>query len=399
VSGAAGVVADTLASGGKTIAFGGSSATATARQFGYSTHILANDTDSAADAYTALATAGGATTVRDDNAFQWRYVETSKGVYDWEASDSLIAFAAKHNLHVLMLTDTIASWSTASDATGFGNFVGVLAARYGPGGAFWAANPTLPKVYPAGIEIWNEENVDDTMPPATFTPLLKAAYKAVRQAYPAPAGMAAMPVVLGGLAPAGAYNDAECTGSANKPIASWGDINPLNYLEMVYKAGGGGSFDAVGWHPYSYSDKDTAAFMLEFDRCSAWSQMNDTHTQNNTSPSAVSLMQQYGDGTKKIWITEAGAPTCMVKSAVTYPCVTEDEQAKLATQEVALWKTYPWAGNYYWYSLRDDFGGTDTTEKEAHFGTVRGISNTTTNGGPGSLKPAYTALKSAYTLR
>ncbi len=392
MSGATALTNDNGASGSQSVLFGGTGNTTT-RLYGYSTHILANDTDPQADAYTALAASGGATTVRDDNAFQWKYTETSKGVYDWEASDALITFAANHGLHVLMLTDSIATWSTSADTAGFGDFVGKLASRYGPGGAFWLTNPTVPKVYPAGIEIWNEENVDDTMPPAVLTPLLKSAYASVRRTYASPASM---PVVLGGLAPSGAYNDAECTGATNKPIASWGDISPLNYLESVYKAGGGGSFDAVGWHPYNFSDKDTAAYILAYDRCSAWSQMNDTHIQNPATPSVVSLMQQYGDGSKKIWITETGVSTCAPTGTSNYPCVTEAEQAKLATQQVAAWKTYPWAGNFYWYSLRDDFGGNDTADDQAHFGTVRGTLNSTANGGPGSLKPAFTNLKNAY---
>ena len=58
----------------------------------------------------------------------------------------------------------------------------------------------------------------------------------------------------------------------------------------------------------------------------------------------------------------------------------------MGVREVALWKTFSWAGNYYWYDLRDD--GTSTTDREHHFGAVR-HDNT--------LKPSYAALKKAWT--
>jgi hypothetical protein len=138
----------------------------------------------------------------------------------------------------------------------------------------------------------------------------------------------------------------------------------------MYKAGAVGYMDAVGWHPYNFTSGSTAASMLSNQVWSAWSQMS------QTSPSARSLMTQYGDGAKQIWATDLGAPTNLVG---------ETEQGSLATQEVALWKSFSWAGNYYWYDLRDDC--TTSTDNECHFGAVR-----TDN----SLKPAYKALKTAW---
>ena len=392
------IVSSNGATGGKAVRFEGLAAqptptptpapsTASTDRFGYAVHTL-EQSDPAT--YIALAENGGATTVRDDDAFQMASAETKKGVYDWTSSDQLMQYEVQAHLHVLILTDTVASWSGLADPADFGAFVGQLAARYGPGGAFWTANPSLPKLYPSGIEIWNEENLSPSTPPATYAALLKAAYAAVRTVYPAPAGIISMPVILGGLGPAGAYNDVECTGAKNTPSSA--DVyNPLNYLADVYAAGAGGSFDAVGWHPYNFVYGGTAAQMLQYNVCSAWSQMD------QTTPSVVSLMQAGNDASKKIWATEAGVPTCLTGGGSTYGCVSEAEQAALATTELTDWKSYPWAGNYYWYDLRDDDGGASTSDDEEHFGTVRGTANTVANGGPESLKPAYTALKTAYT--
>ena len=89
-------------------------------------------------------------------------------------------------------------------------------------------------------------------------------------------------------------------------------------------------------------------------------------------------MTQNGDGNKKVWATEIGAPTDTGHYS-------ESEQASLASQLIPKWKSYSWAGNFYWYDLRND--GTDITYTEDNFGTVRTDS---------SLKPSYAALKNAW---
>jgi len=181
--------------------------------------------------------------------------------------------------------------------------------------------------------------------------------------------------VLGGLSPAGGYDEAVCgTPGTGHDAAQW---NPVNYLQALYADGIHGSFDAVGWHAYNFKTGETAAQMLAYAPCSAWSQMSATPV------SARSLMTAHGDAAKKIWITEAGAPTCTV--GLTYnPCVTVAQQAALATAE-AKWRTLSWAGGYYWYDIRDKT--TDPQQAASHFGAVYA------NNSP---KPAYQALLKAW---
>jgi polysaccharide biosynthesis protein PslG len=186
-----------------------------------------------------------------------------------------------------------------------------------------------------------------------------------------------MVVLTGGLAPVGGYNDANCNGGTSGTTS--GAENGLNYLQAMYANGAAGSFDAVGWHPYNFWSGATAVQMLAYHPCSAWSQMADTPV------SVRSLMTANGDSVKKIWSTEFGASSCIAGAA--YRCVTETEQANLATNSMVLWKGFSWSGGYYWYDVRDDFGGTSTTNDEAHFGAVRG---------DGSLKPSYSTLKTAW---
>lgn len=329
-------------------------------RFGYAMHINRMSDQST---YVNEALNGGAKTIRDD--FAWSSIETSLNTYNWNGPDNIIKQTAPKGLDVLAMAGYSPSWASScgggdkcgpTNVSYYADFVKQVALRYGHNGSFWTDNPTIPK-HPIAIEIWNEPNISfwANPNPANYTALLKAGYTAIKSVDPQ------MTVVSAGLAPYGSYGSVASDGSR---------INPVTFLEGMYKAGVAGYMDAVGWHPYNYQSGWTATYMLSNQVWSAWSQMS------QTSPSARSLMTQYGDGNKKIWATELGAPTNLVG---------ETEQGNLATQEVSSWKSYSWAGNYYWYDLRDDC--TTSTDNECHFGAVR-----TDN----SLKPAYTALKNAW---
>jgi polysaccharide biosynthesis protein PslG len=336
--------------------------------------------------YVGLIEKGGANSLRDD--VSWAYIEPTQGTFDWADPDEIVTEAAEHHLHPLLIVDTSPLWasggSTANpdwfwlpprSAAAYGAFAAAVAARYGPGGAFWQDHPTLPVYLPAGLELWNEENLSSSWggeapDPGLYTAMAKAAYPLIKQADPT------MTVVLGGLSPAGGYDDVTCSGQTGTghDASAW---NGVNYLQALYGDGIHGYFDAVGWHAYNFNTGESAAQMLAYQPCSAWSQMSATPV------SARSLMTAYGDAAKKVWITEAGAPTCT--PGLTYnPCVSVAQQAALATAE-AKWRTLSWAGGYYWYDIRDKT--TDPQEAASHFGAVYA------NNSP---KPAYEALLKAW---
>jgi len=352
---------------------------------GYDAHVEAQQDPGQ---YVSLISGGGANSFRDD--FSWASVEPEQGSFDWSSTDAIMTQAARHGLHVLMIADTSPAWASGGstsqpdwywlpprDPATYGAFAGRLAARYGAGGTFWKQHPQLPAVLPAGIELWNEENTagfwgGQTPSPQVYTGMVKAAWTAIHRADPS------MTVVTGGLAPAGGYDDVTCDQKKGSGHDAQ-DWNGLNYLQAMYHYGAGGHFDAVGWHPYNFWTGAGAGQMLTYNLCSAWSQLT------GTPVSVRSLMAAHGDGGKRIWATETGAPTCV--SGATYTCVTEKAQATLAADEVRQWRSWSWAGGYYWYDIRDDDGGTSTTDVEQHFGAVLG------NDQP---KPAYAALRTAW---
>jgi polysaccharide biosynthesis protein PslG len=355
-----------------------------ARPVGYAAQVGSQSDPSR---YVGLIEAGGATSLRDD--VSWASVEPARGRFIWSGPDEIVTQAAEHHLHALLVIDTTPPWASGGSASNpgrywlpprnpadYGVFAADVAARYAAGGTFWKEHPGLPVYLLAGVELWNEENLKlfwggATPDPHTYAAMVTAAYGRIKQVDPS------MTVVLGGLAPGGAYNDVTCSGhvGTGHDAAAW---NGVNYLQALYADGIHGHFDAIAWHPYNFWKGATATQMLTYNPCSAWSQMA-------TTPVSVrSLMVARGDAAKSIWITEAGAPTCV--TGATYTCVSPTVQADLATAETSLWRSYSWAGGFYWYDIRDDSLGMQYAA--SHFGAV------TPDDSP---KPAYHALQQAWT--
>jgi polysaccharide biosynthesis protein PslG len=356
-----------------------------AKPVGYSTHVVLQADPTR---YVGLVEGGGAISLRDD--VRWASVEPTQGKFNWKAPDEIVTQAALHHLHALLVVDTSPKWASGSsaakpqwlwlpprNATVYGEFAAMVAARYGPGGVFWRDHPELSIYLPAGLELWNEENIEsfwggETPSPKVYAAMVEAAYPLIKQADPT------MTVVLGGLSPSGAYDDVTCssrTGQGHN-ATNW---NGLNYLQVLYADGIHGYFDAVGWHPYNFWNGATAAQMLAYNSCSAWSQMSATPV------SVRSLMIANGDADKRVWITETGAPSCAANVSFS-PCVSPVQQADLASTEARLWRTLSWAGGFYWYDIRDD---NVTQQVQAHFGAV------SANDSP---NPSYYALQQVFDL-
>jgi hypothetical protein len=163
-------------------------------------------------------------------------------VYHFSNEDTEVAALATHHIQWLPIIDYSAPWAAttvgdwrsppASDAE-FASFAAAIAARYGPGGTFWAQYPQLPYEPVSTFEIWNEENADyywDTGPdPAAYGQL----YLAARQAIHAVDGSAQ--VMIGGL---------------TNPQQG---ISALSFLTQMFQdvPGLAGNVDAVGLHPYA----------------------------------------------------------------------------------------------------------------------------------------------------
>ena len=143
-------------------------------------------------------------------------------------------------------------------------------------------------------------------------------------------------------------------------------LDAVSFLQRTYASGAAGSFDAVGWHPYSYPNAPGG-----LNPTSAWVQMYGTAT------SVRSIMSAFGDADKQVWATEFGAHTAPESAGA----LSEVQQAGYLGGGIDLWRGYPWAGPLFVYQLRDR--GTNPTDQEDHFGLERA---------DGSHKPAWSAV-------
>lgn len=252
--------------------------------------------------------------------------------FDWSEMDRIIDLAGAFGIRVLPVVGSTPEWawrdperpSPPRDPKAYGRFLKAAVDRYGPRGIHvW--------------EIWNEPNLEGPFPPrpdpVAYAALLKEAALAIRSADPDAT------IVLGGLAAV------TTTDPDGRPPA----IAAVEFLETVYAEGAGDSFDAVGFHPYTWSD------LPDLDaRRNSWGLM--------AGPMRA-VMAAHGDEAKAIWITEYGAATNEDHGGVS-----ETRQAELLAAGVALARGTPWIGPLFWYSYRDL--GTDAEDREQWFGLL-----------------------------
>jgi hypothetical protein len=300
----------------------------------------------------------GATWVRFDLA--WATVQRNgSDAWDWSMYDTVVGAVAAHGLRSLPILDYTPGWARRDgctdlkcepkDAAAFGRFAGAAVRRYSPAGVTtW--------------EIWNEPNLAQSWQPAAnadaYGRLLRAASDAIR-ATGQPAA-----VLLGGLGPT---------------VTNGRDIAPVDFVRRVYEVAGAHSFDGIAMHPYSFP-----ALPTEAAQWTGWSQMRRVRA----------LMVARGDASKKVWITEFGAPTNGAGALATLESrrydqqpdhVDEDLQRRTAELGVSQAIGTQWINAFFWYGYQDL--GVNRADNEDFFGVVRP---------DGSFKPAYQALRQAF---
>lgn len=286
---------------------------------------------------------------------EWSNVETAPGQYNWSAYDQIVRAVSSRGLQSLAIIDYTPTWARRSecantpmcapaDPGAYGRFAAAAAARYTPLGIrYW--------------EIWNEPNNANFFQPganaSAYTALLRSAYPAIKRINHSAT------IVTGGTSPAD-------TGG--------GYLSPPDFIRGIYTNGARGYFDAVAHHPYSYPFTPSNVHPG-----SAWSQLTEIHN----------IMAANGDGAKKIWATEYGAPTNGPGPTAVpgqWPLqggwqVNEALQAIMLTDAISRYRSYSWAGPFFWYSYQD--AGTSRSTVENFFGLLRY---------DGTRKPAYDAF-------
>lgn len=249
---------------------------------------------------------------------------------DWPTLDATVTAARARGLNLIGVIQTLPKYArpagapmtygptTQAQRDVVSNFAGLAAKRYQGKIDTW--------------EVWNEENLTAFWYPtpnaANYTALLKQTYASIKAAAP-------NSTVLSG-------------GTGGKGATA--DIDALQFITQMYASGAKPYFDAMGVHAYAAPQYGNLGEFLRL-------------------PNYRAIMDNNGDTTKQLWITEGGT---RVASGFGTEAVQADNTAKL----VAAWKAVHNHGPMMFFSLLDD--------ADPGFGLLRP---------DGSARPAYAALQ------
>lgn len=260
----------------------------------------------------------------------WPSIQPTPDSWNWGPTDRIVNAATSRGIQILGTLGYTPPWARGpgtdgkyppSDYNNYARFAQAAAARYkGVGVRSW--------------EIWNEPNQVYWWKPApnpwAYTDLLRRAYGAIKAVDPGAT------VIGGGLAPAPDAGDGS-------------QINGETFVRRMYEAGARGNFDALAMHPYSYPVEPMYPHPM--------------NAFSSTTPAVHQVMEANGEGWKKVWLTEYGAPTSGYRS------ISEYQQADFlvkAYDQVARW---PWAGPLFYYMYRNQ--GWDPNNTSDNFGLRR----------------------------
>jgi polysaccharide biosynthesis protein PslG len=211
--------------------------------------------------------------------FYWAYIQPAEHVYQWHHADRIMSAARQQGLQIIARLGVVPAWArpepreketshnylTPDRYKDYTQFVREFAARY--------------KDQVIGIIPWNEPNLtgewgyQGVIGPEKYIEFLRPIYESVHSVAPG------MLVIGGALAPT-----IEPPGS---PVA----YNDIDYLRRIYEIGGDQYFDALAVHTYGFTvppEADPQPDTLNFRRFELLQQ----------------IMDQYGDGSKPVYITE-----------------------------------------------------------------------------------------------
>ncbi|MGB8405367.1 MAG: hypothetical protein WCE30_15000 [Mycobacterium sp.] len=263
--------------------------------------------------------------------FDWSRIEGVKGTFDWSFTDRMVRAASTHSMKVLALLTYSPSWARPSgtgshvpptDVADYATFARVAAQRYSPLGVDrW--------------EIWNEPNIGDFWQPKPnidqYGALFRAAAAALRDVDPRAT------VLTGGLT----------RGTTTKDRSR---IAQTEFIDGLYANGSAQLASAIAIHPYSFPVLPAVGGPEAAGRFA-------------DLPAVHAVMDHWGDGGKKIWATEFGAPTGTDDEAMS-----EADQAKSIAQAEQMVRAWNWMGPLIIFELRDH--GTDRSDIEQNFGVL-----------------------------
>jgi spore germination protein YaaH len=292
---------------------------------------------------------------------EWFRYNPAPGQYgDWGPLDRIADSARAAGIKVLFSVVKAPQWSRPpgdteqgppADPAAYAEFMKAMASHF--------------KGRVQAYEVWNEQNLyyewggfGNKLNAGKYVQLLKAAYAAIKSVD------SSATVISGALTPTG-FNDGNTA------------IDDRVYLEQMYQAGVKNYCDAIGAHPSGYNNPPDAK----------WDTYSDPSKSFNPPPHPSwffrgtlegyrNIMVKYGDGSKRIWVTEFGWASVDglgVAPAKGYEYAadnTEAEQAQYITRAYQLAKGWGWVGPMFLWNL--NFGCIcGPQDEKAAFGILR----------------------------
>lgn len=312
--------------------------------FGYSTH--PPSTDPTLSTYYSKLLAAGATWQRTDLA--WDSVQSTSSIsYVWGPWDTRVNEAVADGINTIFIIDQTPTWGAyfncssgagtcaPADATTLATFCTAAAAHFNGKISYW--------------EIWNEQNSNGNWGPAATSSDYVAALNACGSAIKAVNPSAT--IISGGL-------------DSNSAITGiTADQSVTDYMAD------GANFDMLALHPYTYDATVN-------DPTFGWSEANKTY------PVRALLNGNLSYASKKIIITEYGAPTC---AAANHTLGSQKVQADalIATSTGSDYASLNLFKIIFWYTLVDA-NSNDTSTVENCFGAYFSS---------GNAKPVWGSLR------
>ena len=185
-------------------------------------------------------------------SFDWALLEPAPGEFNPEGYDDFVRQLALRRIRALPVLVNPPPHQSRAPAAGaergtypprsfdeFGEFAARLVRRYGPGGDFWAAEPSLPRLPIRSWQVWNEPSLPVYWRPqpdaAAYARLLRVTAAAIRRVD------AGAEIVSAGI-----------------PESRLG-VSFSEYVNDMYDAGAGPTVDALAIHPYARDADETLA--------------------------------------------------------------------------------------------------------------------------------------------
>jgi polysaccharide biosynthesis protein PslG len=261
--------------------------------------------------------------------FVWSAVQPSESSpLNWSYYDAIIGGAASQGIEVLPTVYSSPPWAASrtnhppnkGHLEEFRAFVRAAAERYGAGGSFWVAHPSISPKPVVWWQLWNEPNFPNFWyrkpNPKQYVALLRVFHEAVK------AGNPAGKVVLAGLFPTPAEHVR-------------GGINLDRYLTAIYRHHGKPLFDAAAVHPYASRPSVSLDYIREARR----------------------IMARFGDKRSPIWVTEIGWASGGAATPLTVGSRRQASYVRSTFRLLAKNRRRLKIAGVIWYSWRDLPGG------------------------------------------